>query len=71
MAGFADAIRPDKFISVSFKRWQVKCQLWLMPLKIFHVSKGMPEITISEQDQEKFWYDNTAFKGCILSVLDG
>ena len=64
-------MRPDKFTGVSFKRWQVKCQLWLMALKIFHVSKGMPEGTISEQDQEKFRYDNTAFRGCILSVLDG
>ena len=71
MAGFADAMRPEKFTGVSFKRWQVKCQLWLMALKIFHVSKGMPEGTISEQDQEKFRYDNTAFRGCILSVLDG
>ena len=48
MTGFADAMRPDKFTGVSFKRWEVKCQLWLMTLKIFHVSKGMPEGTISE-----------------------
>ena len=45
MAGFADAMRPDKFTGVSFNRWQVKCQLWLMAMKIFHVSKGMPEGT--------------------------
>ena len=49
----------------------MKCQLWLMVLKIFHVSKGMSEGTISEQDQEKFRYDNIAFGGCILSILDG
>ena len=27
IAGFADALRPDKFIGVHFKRWQVKVRL--------------------------------------------
>ena len=27
MAGFADALRPDKFTGVHFKRWQVKVRL--------------------------------------------
>ena len=32
MAGFADALRPDKFTDVNFKRWQVKVRLWLTVL---------------------------------------
>ena len=28
MAGFVDALRPDKFTGVHFKRWQVKVCLW-------------------------------------------
>ena len=27
MVGFADALRPDKFTGVHFKRWQVKVRL--------------------------------------------
>ena len=32
MAGFADALRPDKFTGVHFKRWQVKARFWLTML---------------------------------------
>ncbi|KAK1608021.1 hypothetical protein QYE76_031694 [Lolium multiflorum] len=39
MAGFADALRPDKFTGVHFKRWQIKATLWLTHLKVFHVSR--------------------------------
>jgi hypothetical protein len=53
MAGFADALRSDKFTGVHFKRWQVKSMLWLTALKVFHVSVGAPE-GMSEEDQRKF-----------------
>ena len=53
MAGFADALRPDKFTGVHFKRWQIKATLWLAHLKVFEVSKGIPEGTISDEDQKK------------------
>ena len=43
MAGFADALRPDKFTGVHFKRWQVKTTLWFTALKVFHASVGAPE----------------------------
>ncbi|KAK1646723.1 hypothetical protein QYE76_064528 [Lolium multiflorum] len=69
MAGFADALRPDKFTGVHFKRWQIKATLWLTHLKVFHVSNGLPEGTISDQDQNKFKEDNTLFVGCVLSIL--
>ncbi|KAK1682587.1 hypothetical protein QYE76_043435 [Lolium multiflorum] len=69
MAGFADALRPDKFTGVHFKRWQVKATLWLTHLKVFEVSNGLPEGTISDQDQNKFKENNTLFVGCVLSIL--
>ncbi|KAK1612456.1 hypothetical protein QYE76_036129 [Lolium multiflorum] len=69
MAGFADALRPDKFTGVHFKRWQVKATLWLTHLKVFEVSDGLPEGTISDQDQNKFKENNTLFVGCVLSIL--
>jgi hypothetical protein len=68
MAGFADALRPDKFTGVHFKRWQVKTTLWLTALKVFHVSVGARE-GMSDEDQRKFQEANTMFVGCILSVL--
>ena len=32
MAGLVDALRPDKFTGMHFKRWQVKLRLWLIVL---------------------------------------
>ncbi|KAK1603707.1 hypothetical protein QYE76_027380 [Lolium multiflorum] len=69
MAGFADALRPDKFTGVHFKRWQIKATLWLTHLKVFQVSNGLPEGTISDHDQNKFKEDSTLFVGCVLSIL--
>ncbi|KAK1630961.1 hypothetical protein QYE76_005276, partial [Lolium multiflorum] len=69
MAGFSDALRPDKFTGVHFKRWQVKAMLWLTHLKVFEVTDGLPEGTISDQDQNKFKENNTLFVGCVLSIL--
>jgi hypothetical protein len=70
MADFTDALRSDKFTGVHFKRWQYKAELWLTTMKVFHISKGKPEGTISDEDQKKFEEANTVFVGCILSILD-
>jgi hypothetical protein len=35
MDGFTDALRPDKFTGVHFKRWQYKAELWLTTIKVF------------------------------------
>jgi hypothetical protein len=43
--------------------------LWLTHLKVFEVSNGLPEGTISYQDQKKFKEDNTLFIGCVLSIV--
>jgi hypothetical protein len=69
MAGFTDALRPDKFTGVHFRRWQYKAKLWLTTMKVFQISKGKPEGTISDEDQKKFEEANTVFVGCILSIL--
>jgi hypothetical protein len=69
MAGFTDALRPNKFTGVHFKRWQYKAELWLTMMKVFQISKGKPEGTMSKNDQKKFEEANTIFVGCILSIL--
>jgi hypothetical protein len=69
MAGFTDALRSDKFTGMHFKRWQYKADLWLTTMKVFQISKGKPEGTMSEDDQKKFEEANTVFVGCILSIL--
>jgi hypothetical protein len=38
-------------------------------MKVFQISKGKPEGTISNEDQKKFEEANTVFVGCILSIL--
>jgi hypothetical protein len=40
MVGIDDELKPEKFSSVHFKRWQVKVTLWLTTINVFHVSKG-------------------------------
>jgi hypothetical protein len=69
MAGFTDALRLDKFIGVHFKRWQYKAEFLLTMMKVFPISKGKPEETMSDEDQKKFKESNIVFVGCILSIL--
>jgi hypothetical protein len=38
-------------------------------MKVFRISKGKPEETMSEEDQKKFEEANIVFVGCILSSL--
>jgi hypothetical protein len=40
MAAFADALKPEKFNGMHFKRWQVKATLSLTAMNVFHVSKA-------------------------------
>nr|AAT58810.1 putative polyprotein [Oryza sativa Japonica Group] len=69
MAGFADALRPDKFTGVHFKRWQIRVTLWLTSMKCFWVSTGKPEGVLTAEQQKQFEEATTLFVGCILSVL--
>jgi hypothetical protein len=43
MAGFVDALRPEKFSGEHFKRWQTRVILWLSAMNVLWVSKGKPE----------------------------
>nr|AAU90206.1 putative polyprotein [Oryza sativa Japonica Group] len=69
MAGFADALRPDKFTGVYFKRWQIRVTLWLTTMKCFFVSTGKPMGVLNANHQKEFDEATTLFVGCILSVL--
>jgi hypothetical protein len=69
MAGFVDALRPDKFSGVHFKRWQVKVTLWLTAMNVYWVAKGKPEGTLTAEQEKAFMNVNTLFVECILSVL--
>jgi len=42
MARFADAMKPEKFAGVNFKRWQTKAQLWLSAMGVFWVVANPP-----------------------------
>ncbi|WVZ69743.1 hypothetical protein U9M48_018481 [Paspalum notatum var. saurae] len=69
MAVFADALKPEKFSGVHFKRWQIKCTLWLEAMHVFWVSKGKPEGDLSDADLQRFTEANTLFREAILSAL--
>jgi hypothetical protein len=49
MAAFADALKPEKFNGMHFKRWQVKATLSLTAMNVFHVSKGKPAVTLTSE----------------------
>ncbi|RLN33692.1 retrotransposon protein, putative, Ty1-copia subclass, expressed [Panicum miliaceum] len=50
MAGFADALKPEKFAGVHFKRWQVKVRLWLIVMHAWEARTGIPE------DVKEMWH---------------
>nr|AAX96807.1 retrotransposon protein, putative, Ty1-copia sub-class [Oryza sativa Japonica Group]ABA92798.1 retrotransposon protein, putative, Ty1-copia subclass [Oryza sativa Japonica Group] len=69
MAGFADALRPNKFTGVHFKRWQIRVTLWLPAMKCFWVSTSKPMGILNADQQKEFDEATTLFVGCILSML--
>jgi hypothetical protein len=69
MAGFADVLRPEKFTSMHFKRWQVKVSLELTAMNVFHVINNKPEGVLTYEGEEKYGDANTIFMGVIRSVL--
>jgi hypothetical protein len=69
ITALADVLKPDKFTSVHFKRWQVKTMLWLTILKINWVINGKYEQTMSEEDRRKFEEANNLLRGLFLAFL--
>ena len=69
MAGFADALRPDKLTGVHLKRWQVKVRLWLTVLHAWEARLGIPAADHSPEERRKFTDANNIFVGCVISVL--
>ena len=69
MAGFADALRPDKFTGVHFKTWQVKVHLWLTILHVWEARLGIPAGDHSPEERRKLTDANDIFVRCVISVL--
>jgi hypothetical protein len=69
MAAFAEALKPEKFNGMHFKRWQVKATLWLTAMNVFHVSKGKPKGALTPEQEKEYDHANTIFTGAVLSAL--
>ena len=69
MSAFADALKPEKFNGMHFKRWQVKATLWLTVMNVFHVSKGRPEGPLTPEQEKEYDHANTIFTRAVLSAL--
>ena len=70
MAGFSDAMKPEKFTGVNFKRWQTRAQLWLSAMGAFWVVSNPPALPLgSEKEVQEFTMATTIFVGYVLSVL--
>ena len=70
MAGVAEAMRPDKFTSVHFKRWLIKVGLWFRAMHVWDARLGKPEGELTAKEQKKFTDANDLFIGCIFTVLE-
>ena len=69
MAGFADALRPDKFTGVHSKRWQVEIRLWLVVLHAWEARLGIPTGDHSSEERRKFTDANKLFAEGVISVI--
>jgi hypothetical protein len=68
MAAFTDALKPEKFNGMHFKRWQVKATLWLTAMNVFHISKGKPEGGLTPEQEKEYDHANAIFTGAVLSA---
>jgi hypothetical protein len=48
-SGYADAMKPEKFNGVNFKRWQTKAQLWLSAMGVFWVVSDPPALPLGSE----------------------
>ena len=69
MAGFAEALRPEKFSGEHFKRWQTKVTLWLTSMNVFWAVSGRPMGPLSPEEESRYEAANTVCVGGILGVL--
>ena len=51
MAGFFDAMKPEKFTGVNFKRWQTRAQLWLSAMGVFWVVSNPPALPLGSEKE--------------------
>jgi hypothetical protein len=63
MAGFVDALRPEKFSGEYFKRWQMRVILWFSAMNVLWVSKGTPKGPLTPEQEKAFTEANTLFVG--------
>jgi len=67
---YSDAMKPEKFTSVNFKRWQTRAQLWRTAMGVFWVVDNPPALPLgSEKELQEFTVATMIFVGCVLSVL--
>lgn len=69
MIALADALKPDKFTCVHFKRWSVKAMVWFIALKIDWVIIDRLKGVQSAEQQAKLGESNNLLRGVILSIL--
>ena len=69
MAGFVDALSPDKSTGVHFKKWQVKVHLWLIVLHAWKARLGIPAGEHSPKESRNFTDANNLFVECVICVL--
>jgi hypothetical protein len=63
-SGYVDAMKPEKFNGVNFKRWQTKAQLWLSAIGVFWVVSNPPALPLgSEKEVHEFTAATTMMRG--------
>ena len=70
VGNYSNAMKPNKFTGVNFKRWQTRAQLWLSTMRVFWVVSNPLALPLrSEKEVQEFIVATTVFVRCVLSVL--
>jgi len=49
--GYTNAMKPEKFTGVNFKRWQMRAQLWLTAMGVFWVVGNPPTLPLGSEKE--------------------
>lgn len=69
MVGFVDALRPKKFSSKHFNRWQMRIMLWLSTMQVLWVSNDKLEGNLTQELKKSYTNANTLFVGSVICAL--
>ena len=69
VVGFASMLKPNVFEGTHYKRWRLRCILWLTYMYCYFVAEPRAVGPHPPDEERAFKHADTTFKAAILSVL--